>query len=88
MADEEKPKPMSIKERMAAFQQAANQPAAPPPPVIVAPPEEEKRSRAPGKLFGRSLMDDLEARKAAMRNKQRWAKFIHHLISYLFLTGL
>ena len=46
-------------------------PAAPPPPVIVAPPEEEKRSRAPGKLFGRSLMDDLEARKAAMRNKQR-----------------
>lgn len=31
MADEDKPKPMSIKERMAAFQKAANEPAAPPP---------------------------------------------------------
>lgn len=31
MADENAPKPMSIKERMAAFQQAAQKPAAPPP---------------------------------------------------------
>lgn len=31
MADEDKPKPMSIKERMAAFQKAANEPVAPPP---------------------------------------------------------
>lgn len=31
MADEDKPKPMSIKERMAAFQQAAQKPAATPP---------------------------------------------------------
>ncbi|KII94623.1 hypothetical protein PLICRDRAFT_98453 [Plicaturopsis crispa FD-325 SS-3] len=27
--------------------------------------------KAPGKLYGKSLIDDLEARKAAMRNKQR-----------------
>ena len=31
MADEDKPKPMSIKERMAAFQQAAQKPVTPPP---------------------------------------------------------
>ncbi|KAH8118403.1 hypothetical protein DFH11DRAFT_1874580 [Phellopilus nigrolimitatus] len=35
------------------------------------PTEEAKASRPPGKLFGRSLIDDLEARKAEMRGKQR-----------------
>ncbi|KAI5123404.1 hypothetical protein M0805_006110 [Coniferiporia weirii] len=33
--------------------------------------EETKSSRPPGKLFGRSLIDDLEARKAEMRGKRR-----------------
>ena len=40
-----------------------------PPPEIV---EEPARSgRQPGKLFGKSLIDDLEMRKAQMRSKQR-----------------
>jgi len=44
-----------------------------PPPII--PPafegEPMKQSRPPGKLFGKSLIDDLESRKAEMRSKQR-----------------
>ena len=47
-------------------------PPPPPPPVIIAPPEEAKPGRPPGKFFGRSLIDDLEARKAAIRSKQRY----------------
>lgn len=35
------------------------------------PEVETKLRRPPGKLFGRSLIDDLEDRKAEMRSKQR-----------------
>ena len=33
--------------------------------------EEAKKAKPAGKLYGRSLMDDLEARKIEMRSKQR-----------------
>ncbi|THH11475.1 hypothetical protein EW145_g626 [Phellinidium pouzarii] len=39
--------------------------------IALSPTEETKTSRPPGKLFGRSLIDDLETRKAEMRSKQR-----------------
>ena len=50
-----------------------------PPPTP--PPEEEdfKAKRPAGKLYGKSLIDDLENRKAQMRNKQRYL--------FLFLCG-
>lgn len=43
------------------------------PPIQAAPVEvsEPRTSRPPGKLFGRSLIDDLEARKAEMKGKAR-----------------
>jgi hypothetical protein len=44
----------------------------PPPPV-----ETSSAKRLPGKLYGKSLIDDLESRKAQMRSKQRYA---HSLI--------
>ena len=44
-------------------------------PIIAAPPEEKKNRRGPGKLYGKSLIDDLEARKAQMRGKRRYFKF-------------
>ena len=44
-------------------------------PVIATPPEEKKDRRGPGKLYGKSLIDDLEARKAALRGKRRYSKF-------------
>ncbi|ORY22583.1 hypothetical protein BCR39DRAFT_382521 [Naematelia encephala] len=34
----------------------------------------EDMRRKPGRLYGTSLIDQLEARKAAMRGKQRWAR--------------
>lgn len=40
-----------------------------PPP----PPEASSTKRPPGKLYGKSLIDDLETRKAQMRSKQRYA---------------
>lgn len=39
--------------------------------VVDLPPEEPTISRPPGKLYGRSLIDDLEARKVEMKNKKR-----------------
>ena len=44
-------------------------------PVIVAPPEEKKDRRGPGKLYGKSLIDDLEARKSELRGKRRCSGF-------------
>ena len=44
------------------------------PPVAV-PPEEKKDRRGPGRLYGKSLIDDLEARKAVMRGKKRYSQF-------------
>jgi len=40
-------------------------------PTIAVPPEEKKDRRGPGRLYGKSLIDDLEARKAVMRGKRR-----------------
>ena len=40
-------------------------------PVTVVVDEPESTGRPPGKLFGRSLVDELEHRKATMRSKQR-----------------
>ncbi|KAG6861603.1 hypothetical protein C0995_014510 [Termitomyces sp. Mi166 len=42
-------------------------------PIVAIPEADEpsKTSRPAGKLFGKSLIDDLENRKAQMRNKQR-----------------
>ncbi|KAI9513342.1 hypothetical protein F5148DRAFT_1372628 [Russula earlei] len=40
-------------------------------PVTVVIDEPESAARPPGKLYGRSLVDELEHRKATMRNKQR-----------------
>ncbi|KAJ6539308.1 hypothetical protein B0H19DRAFT_1002561 [Mycena capillaripes] len=41
-------------------------------PQTVTPSEDQlKPGRPPGKLFGKSLIDDLESRKAEMRTKQR-----------------
>ncbi|KAJ7047407.1 hypothetical protein C8F04DRAFT_936381 [Mycena alexandri] len=41
-------------------------------PQLVGPSEDQsKPNRPPGKLFGKSLIDDLESRKASMRTKQR-----------------
>ena len=42
-------------------------------PVIAVPPEEKKDRRGPGKLYGKSLIDDLEARKVQMRGKRRYS---------------
>lgn len=47
------------------------EPPMPSKPIGPSLEEEAKRSRPPGKLFGRSLIDDLEARKIEMRNKKR-----------------
>ena len=44
-------------------------------PIIDAPPEEKKDRRGPGRLYGKSLIDDLEARKAVMRGKRRYSEF-------------
>ena len=44
-------------------------------PTIVIPPEQKKDRRGPGKLYGKSLIDDLEARKAKMRGKRRYPEF-------------
>jgi hypothetical protein len=41
-------------------------------PVTVVVDEVESTGRPPGKLYGRSLVDELERRKATMRNKQRY----------------
>ncbi|KAJ7179150.1 hypothetical protein C8R46DRAFT_1211750 [Mycena filopes] len=41
-------------------------------PQIIAPSEDQSKPNRPaGKLFGKSLIDDLESRKAVMRTKQR-----------------
>ena len=50
-----------------------------PPPTP--PPEEDKAKRPAGKLYGKSLIDDLEDRKARMRSKQRYliCHFLWHL---------
>lgn len=44
-------------------------------PIIAVLPEEKKDRRGPGRLYGRSLIDDLEARKAHMRGKRRYSVF-------------
>ena len=44
-------------------------------PIVAAPPEEKKDRRGPGKLYGKSLIDDLEARKAQIRGKRRYPSF-------------
>lgn len=41
----------------------------------VVPLEEKKDKRGPGRLYGKSLIDDLEARKANMRGKRRYYEF-------------
>ncbi len=41
-------------------------------PVTVIVDEPEGNTRPPGKLYGRSLVDELEQRKANMRSKQRY----------------
>lgn len=41
-------------------------------PVTVVVDEPEGDHRPPGKLYGRSLVDVLEQRKAVMRSKQRY----------------
>jgi hypothetical protein len=41
-------------------------------PVTVVVDEPEGNNRPPGKLYGRSLVDVLEQRKAVMRSKQRY----------------
>lgn len=53
----------------------------PPPP----PPETTAMKRGPGKLYGKSLIDDLETRKAQMRSKQR---YIFSIKSVSLLTTL
>ena len=53
-----------------------------PPPPPTPPPEEELKAKRPaGKLYGKSLIDDLESRKAQMRSKQRYSflPFCGHL---------
>ena len=50
-------------------------------PVTVVVDEPESTGRAPGKLYGRSLVDELEHRKAAMRSKQRFVSGIFFLSS-------
>jgi len=52
-------------------------------PTIPAPPEEKKDRRGPGKLYGKSLIDDLEARKAVMRGKRRYSQFLTEFISQI-----
>ncbi|KZT24520.1 hypothetical protein NEOLEDRAFT_1242452 [Neolentinus lepideus HHB14362 ss-1] len=48
-----------------------------PVPVITEPePQSNKPRRAAGKLYGKSLIDDLESRKAEMRSKQRYVTLI------------
>lgn len=44
-------------------------------PIIAVPLEEKGNRRGPGKLYGKSLIDDLEARKAQMRGKRRCFNF-------------
>ena len=44
-------------------------------PITAVPPEEKKDRRGPGKLYGKSLIDDLEARKAELRGKRRYSEF-------------
>jgi hypothetical protein len=41
-------------------------------PVTVVVDEPEGNNRPPGKLYGRSLVEVLEQRKAVMRSKQRY----------------
>jgi hypothetical protein len=43
-------------------------------PIIAVTPEEKTDRRGPGKLYGKSLIDDLEARKAELRGKRRYFK--------------
>lgn len=42
-------------------------------PLATPPVEKTKPSKPPGKLFGKSLIDDLEERKNQMRSKSRQA---------------
>lgn len=51
-------------------------------PLPPPPPEISSAKRPPGKLYGKSLIDDLESRKAQMRSKQRCA-LLSSLVSYL-----
>jgi len=44
-------------------------------PIVTVPLEEKKDRRGPGKLYGKSLIDDLESRKAQMRGKRRCLEF-------------
>jgi len=41
------------------------------PPIVDVMPDNSRNSRGPGKLYGRSLIDDLENRKAEIRGKRR-----------------
>ena len=56
-------------------------------PTVATPPEEKNR-RGPGKLYGKSLIDDLEARKAEMRGKRRYLKFRYDLLTLNAYIGL
>ena len=60
------------------------EPAFAPIPVVVDEPEDPTTSaaRPAGKLYGRSLIDNLEARKAEIRSKQRYV-----LRSYITSLG-
>jgi hypothetical protein len=40
-------------------------------PIVAVPPEEKKDRRGPGKLYGKSLIDDLEARKGSNARKTK-----------------
>ncbi len=49
-------------------------------------PETTAMKRAPGKLYGKSLIDDLESRKAQMRSKQRYIFNIRPVNCHLLTT--
>ncbi|KDQ64487.1 hypothetical protein JAAARDRAFT_118289 [Jaapia argillacea MUCL 33604] len=71
--DEDLPRATTEGEQIRAPSPVVEEPPPPPVPVvqIVEEPADDAPRRPAGKLFGKSLIDDLEARKAEMRGKQR-----------------
>ena len=57
-------------------------------PITVVVDEPEGTTRAPGKLYGRSLVDELEHRKAVIRSKQRFVSqnLLLSILSFIKLT--
>ncbi|KAG6817394.1 hypothetical protein H0H87_009038 [Tephrocybe sp. NHM501043] len=58
--------------------------------AVVDVDETAKTSRPAGKLFGKSLIDDLEERKAKMKSKQRWVsnQYISHAVAEFSLSSV